>query len=57
MQSTVRSRPKPLAPKKPAPQIPLDDPEAAARFLVEVMPPAMRRELGRLLLANAASRL
>jgi hypothetical protein len=36
-------------PQKSAPQIPLDDPEAAARYLVEMMPPAMRRELGPLL--------
>jgi hypothetical protein len=26
-------------------------PEAAAPFLIEVMPPAMRRELGRLLMS------
>jgi len=46
MKCTVAiRRPKP---EKPAPQIPLD-PEAAALALAEVMPPAMRRELGRLL--------
>jgi hypothetical protein len=38
-------RPKP---EKPALQVPLD-PEAAALYLAEIMPPAARRELGRLL--------
>jgi hypothetical protein len=56
MKSALKTRPKPalaLVPKQPAPQIPLDDAEAAALYLVEVMSPAMRAQLGRLLLANA----
>ncbi len=53
MQSPVRLRPKQVAPKKPAAQIPLDDVEAAALYLVEIMPPGMRRELARLLAASA----
>jgi hypothetical protein len=34
------------------PMIPIDDAEAAALFLVEHMPPSIRVELGRLLVAN-----
>jgi hypothetical protein len=52
MKCADRIRPKAVTPK-PAPQTPLHDPEAAALYLVEVMPPAMRRELGRLLVASA----
>jgi hypothetical protein len=54
MQSAVRLRPKPVAPKKPASQIPLDDVEAATLYLVEILPPGMRRELARLLVASAS---
>jgi hypothetical protein len=36
----------------PRPQIPVDNAEAAALFLAEIMPPAVRRELGRLLVAS-----
>jgi len=49
MKSALRIRPKPAARPKPPP-IPLD-PEAAALYLAEIMSPAMRRELGRLLVA------
>lgn len=52
MKCAVRIRPKPVAPKKAVPQIPVDDPEVAALYLVEAMPPAMRRELGRLLVLS-----
>ena len=49
MKCTVSiRRPKP---EKPAAQIPVDDPEAAALALAEIMSPAMRRELGWLLVA------
>jgi hypothetical protein len=49
MKCTVAiRRPKPVD-IKPVPSIPLDDPEAAALALAEMMSPAMRRELGRLL--------
>jgi hypothetical protein len=49
MKCALKTRPKMVAPEKSAPQIPLDDQEAAARYLAEIMSPAMRRELGRLL--------
>jgi hypothetical protein len=51
MKCTVPIRPKPVAPK-PA-QIPLDDSESLALYLIEHIPPAMRRELGLLLLTVA----
>jgi hypothetical protein len=51
MKCTIAIRPKP-PPEKPAPQIPVDDAEAAALALAEMMSPAMRRELGRLLVAS-----
>jgi hypothetical protein len=49
MKCAVPIRPKPIV--KPALPIPLE-PEAAALFLAEILPPAIRRELGRLLLAG-----
>ena len=49
MKCALKTCPKSVAHQKSALQIPLDDPEAAARYLVEIMPPAMRRDLGRLL--------
>jgi hypothetical protein len=51
MKCTVAIRPKP-PPEKPAPQIPVDDAEALALFLVEHVPASTRRELGRLLIAG-----
>jgi hypothetical protein len=45
MKCAVRIRPKAVTPK-PGAADPLHDPEAAALYLVEVTPPAMRRELG-----------
>jgi len=53
MKCAVATRPKALTPKL-APQIPVDDAEALALYLVEHVPPAMRRELGRLLTASAS---
>ena len=56
MKSALKTRPKPallLVPAKAEPQIPIDDAEAAALYLSEIMPPAIRRELGRLLVASA----
>jgi hypothetical protein len=53
MKCAVATRPKALTPKL-APQIPVDDAEALALYLVEHVPPAMRRELGRLLMASAS---
>ena len=47
MKCVVAILPKPVV--KPAPSIPLD-PEAAALYLAEIMPPAVRRELARWLL-------
>ena len=41
MKNALKTRPKPafaIVPK-PAPQLPLDDAEAAALFLTEIMPP------------------
>jgi hypothetical protein len=48
MKCTVSIRPKP-PPEKPAPPMPVNDPEAAALALAELLSPAMRRELGQLL--------
>jgi hypothetical protein len=42
-----------LVPANPGLPIPIDDAEAAALYLAEIMPPAIRRELGRLLVASA----
>jgi hypothetical protein len=54
MKSALKTRPKPApVPGKAGPQIPIDDAEAAALYLSEIMPPAMRRELGRLLVTSA----
>jgi hypothetical protein len=49
MKCVVAIRPKP-PPEKPAPQIPIDDVEATALALAEMMSPAKRRELARLLI-------
>jgi hypothetical protein len=48
MKCVVAIRPKP-PPEKP-PQIPVDDVEATALALAEMMSPAKRRELARLLI-------
>jgi hypothetical protein len=54
MKSALKTRPKPApVPGKAGSQIPIDDAEAAALYLSEIMPPAMRRELGRLLVTSA----
>jgi hypothetical protein len=47
MKTALKIRPKPIV--KPAAPIPLDA-EAAALYLAELLPPAVRRELGRWLL-------
>ncbi|MGD0471592.1 MAG: hypothetical protein ABSB70_00040 [Candidatus Velthaea sp.] len=61
MKSALKTGPKPalslvpgnLVPANPGLPIPIDDAEAAALYLAEIMPPAIRRELGRLLVASA----
>ena len=56
MKRALKTRPKlalSLVPANTRPQIPIDDAEAAALYLAEIMPPAIRRELGRLLVASA----
>jgi hypothetical protein len=57
MKSLARSRPSveniDRAPRRSRPMIPVDDAEAAALFLVEHTRPAIRAELGRLLVGNA----
>jgi hypothetical protein len=55
MKSALKTRPKPApVPGKAGPQIPIDDRRGrGALYLSEIMPPAMRRELGRLLVTSA----
>jgi hypothetical protein len=56
MKGALKTRPKPalsLVPAKAGPQLPIDDAEAAVLYLAEITPPAMRRELRRLLVASA----